>query len=315
MYGVIARLLILTAMLSLVSCSHKAEQPAAAAASAQASVTEEAKLMQPGVHSVTFFSKSLQQEMRMNVYLPPGYTAESQERYPVLYLLHGYTGNEQGWLPGLGTDQAADALIGSGEIVPLIIVSPQINNSYGINTADTTRRACSSCMDEGRYEDYLYQDVIGYIDSHYPTLADRKNRFIGGLSMGGFASLHLAFGHPELFSKVGGHSPAVWLDTFVNAGGLKAWLYPNETLRMERDPIALAQTKDLQGMRVYLDCGDEDSYRFYEGTEVLYKLLLSRGVTAEYHLQAGKHDGDYWSAHVKDYLLFYAGISESSSGG
>lgn len=65
-------------------------------------------------------------------------------------------------------------------------------------------------------------------------------------------------------------------------------------------------------MSIYLDCGAEDSYRFYEGTEQLYTLLKGKGVPVEYHLRAGQHDGDYWKSHLNEYLKFYAGRTNGS---
>jgi S-formylglutathione hydrolase FrmB len=87
--------------------------------------------------------------------------------------------------------------------------------------------------------------------------------------MGGWAALFNAFQHPELYSKVGGHSPAVWMDDWTNVGGLKGWLYPSEEIQAKR-PFIARETQNLEGMSVYLDCGDADSYRFYQGAEALY---------------------------------------------
>lgn len=122
--------------------------------------------------------------------------------------------------------------------------------------------------------------------------------------MGGFAAIHLAFRHPDLFSKVGGHSPAIWVkpDRFM-----EAWLFPTPDLRKERDPLQLAQTQDLKGLEVYLDCGAEDALRFYEGSELLYKALQQRGVKSQYHLRPGPHGWVYWQQHFEEYLHFYAG--------
>jgi enterochelin esterase-like enzyme len=248
----------------------------------------------PNVQKVIFHSESLGKDMNFNIYLPKGY--EETKKYPVLYLLHGYSGNEDSWLPGLGMDTTADEMLSENKINPLIIVSPQIDNSYGFNSTSL-----------GNYSDYIVTDLIQYVDSHFNTDATREGRYIGGLSMGGWAALHNAFQHPELYSKVGGHSPAVWMDDWTNVGGLKGWLYPSEEIRKQRDPFLLAETQNLEGMSVYLDCGDADSYKFYQGAEALYHKLQSKKVNSEYHLSPGGHDGEYWKSHMRDYLLFYSG--------
>lgn len=248
----------------------------------------------PHVQRVTFHSETLNRDYAFNIYFPPGY--EDGGSYPVLYMLHGTGGNENQWMPDLGLDAAADRLIAENKIHPLVIVTPQIGSSYGLNTEE-----------RGRYSDYLLEELIPYIDAHYSTDASGQSRYIGGLSMGGWAALHHAFLQPELFSKAGGHSPALWIDYWGETGDLRQWLYPDEETRLARDPLSLADSKELPGLSVYLDSGQGDGYRFYEGAEILYNKLLDKNVSVEYHLWPGGHNQEYWSSHVEDYLLFYAG--------
>ncbi|WP_123041029.1 alpha/beta hydrolase [Cohnella candidum] len=261
------------------------------------------------LEKVKFHSKALNADKRLQIYLPPGYDAS--RRYPVLYLLHGYFGTESAWMPEMQTDKAADRLIEDGSIEPLIIVAPEMDNSYGLNSSDAYRLETPKdpvhSRYYGRYEDYMVHDVIGYVDSHYSTEASKKSRYIGGYSMGGFASLHIAFRHPDLFSKVGGHSPALWTD-WSSVPRMKSWLYPTAAERKRRDPVQLARTADLSGMSVYLDCGDKDDYKLYVGTSQLYDALQARGIPSEYHLGSGNHSRTYWKSHIEDYLRFYAGI-------
>jgi enterochelin esterase-like enzyme len=255
---------------------------------------------------VSFFSKALGKKMRLNVYLPPGYAAN--RKYPVLYMLHGYFGTELAWMPEMQLEKAADRLIAEGRIEPLIIVDPELDNSYGLNSADRYRVASpkdpSHSRYYGRYEDYFVQDVLSYMDGTYSTIAAKEGRYVGGYSMGGFVSLHAAFRHPDLFSKVGGHSPALFQD-WSRVPLMESWLYPTKAKRKERDPIELAKTQDLSGMSVYLDCGNADDFKLYDGTKKLFDILKSRGVPSEYHLNPGKHNRTYWKSRIDDYLLFY----------
>lgn len=105
----------------------------------QQSVFAEAK-QEKGKHSasstmkVSFYSEALGQNMRMNVYLPPDY--EAKEKYPVLYVLHAYKLNEDHWFQALHITEQADTLIAAGKIEPMIIVAPEIDNSWGMNSAD-----------------------------------------------------------------------------------------------------------------------------------------------------------------------------------
>jgi len=226
------------------------------------------------LESITISSNALSRTMRVNVYLPEGYTDGAG--YPVLYIIHGMGADPDSWMPDLGMNLTANILINEGKIEPLIIVAPQMDNSYGL----------------GKYEEYLCVDLIQFIDSHYKTNPSREKRFIGGLSMGGFIALRSAFLHVDLFSKVGGHSAALFG-------------YPGIT-KDEDNPIFIAKSKDLTSLKVYLDCGSSDP--LYKPTAELFNLLQSNGVESENHLYSGGHTGLYWMAHMSEYLEFYAGI-------
>lgn len=255
------------------------------------------------ITKLSLASNALNKEMKVNVYLPKGYS--DKNKYPVLYIIHGYTGNEDSWMPGLQMDKKADALIDSKEIEPLIIVAPQIDNSYGINSSIPNYY---SSFHTGMYEDYLYKELIPYIDATYSTISSKEGRYIGGMSMGGWVALHMAFTYVDSFSKVGGHSPAIFLDGYL--GEAMSFVYPTEELRNKRDPLRVAENKDLTSLKVYLDCGAQDSYKFFEGCDKLNEILVSKGVASEYYLNQGEHDGVYWETHIEEYLKFYAGTSK-----
>ncbi len=280
-------------------CGQKSVEKSAIAAST--ATVENTQVQSERFTKISFPSKALKKEMKINIYLPKGYS--DKNKYPVLYLIHGYTGNEDSWFPGLQVEKKADELIDKKEIVPLIIVAPQIDNSYGINSTKDTSN--TQLFNTGMYEDYLYKEVVPFIDTTYSTISSREGRYIGGLSMGGWVALHMAFSHTDMFSKVGGHSPAIFLDGSTSP--VRSFLYPTEELKNERDPIRVAQNKDLTSLKVYLDCGDQDSYRFYEGCDKLNKILQSKGVDSKYYFNQGKHDGAYWGANIEKYLMFYAG--------
>jgi len=259
----------------------------------------------PGVTSVVFTSAALGRAIGFDIYLPPGY--DTGKRYPVLYLLYGYGGGQHSWFEGLNADGVATELITQRAIAPLIIVSPDYGNSFAVNTVPG-QAPDPGGVSEGPYDDYLSRDLVRYVDSHYATIASREGRYVGGASMGGFAALHLAFRHPDLYSKVGGHSAALWTytsgDQFV---GQRDWLYPTEQLRDERDPFRLAGNPGVKQLDVYLDDGRDDMLLGKD--EALYQALKRRGVHVQWHPNPGDHSMTYWQSHVRDYLLFYAGLS------
>ncbi|MNX84410.1 Endo-1,4-beta-xylanase Z precursor [compost metagenome] len=287
-------------IMMLVGCTNSPEQ---AAPVIDTQAVSKAKAVSSTIDTITLTSHALQQEMSVQIYLPPGYNATAH--YPVLYMLYGYGGNESSWFSWLGLNKAADRLIGSGAIKPVIIVSPAYGNSFGVNTKPG-QGGNPGGVNEGMYEDFLTKDLINYVDRHYSTIASRAGRYIGGASMGGYAALYLAFNHSDLYSKVGGHSAALWdysqADQFTDQ---RDWLYPNDELRRQRDPLLLARSKKLAGLQIYLDAGDSD--QLSEEDQALFKILKSQKKSAEWHSGPGGHDINYWGSQLDNYLKFYVG--------
>jgi enterochelin esterase-like enzyme len=267
---------------------------AAAAAASASSITQ----------YLVVDSTALGKQMKVNVYVPKGYSKE--RRFPVLYALHGKNGDENTFFSnGLNVNKRADKLIQSGEIEPLIIVAPEFDNSYGINSSSVLAEKNEYGL--GMYEDYLIKDLIPIIDANYSTIAGSEGRYIGGISMGGYAAFHLAFTYPDLFSKVGGHSAAVWKDT----PDYLSWMYEGGQAQSEVDPVMLASTTDLSGLSIYLDHGDKDHKHIIEGNIALLEQLDKVKATYENHISSGGHNNKYWSSQMDNYLRFYAGNNKS----
>ncbi|MBI4785430.1 MAG: hypothetical protein HY782_00055 [Chloroflexi bacterium] len=137
-----------------------------------------------------FYSAALDQDMRFLIYLPPGY-GDTPRRYPVLYMLSGYDGDPHEWV-NWGLCDALESLIRNGQIQPLIVVMPDGDKSWWFNHAPPP------ASDGKRYGDYVWQDLVSYIDANYRTLRQSQSRAIGGLSAGGQSALTLAMTHPEV---------------------------------------------------------------------------------------------------------------------
>jgi S-formylglutathione hydrolase FrmB len=136
------------------------------------------------------------------VYLPPGYES-SDDRYPALYLLAGFTGSGRSFLNfqafGENIPEKLDRLIASGEMGEMIVVMPdcftKLGGSQYINSVAT-----------GNYEDHLVEEIIPQVDVRYRTLADRRHRGIIGKSSGGYGALVQGMRHPELFGALASHA-------------------------------------------------------------------------------------------------------------
>ena len=262
------------------------------------------------IEQIDFYSSALDRQMGFTVYLPPDY--DPQQPYPVLYLFYGYGGNRDSWFHGLSIHRVADQLVEEGRIAPLIMVSPSYGNSFAVNSFPGEGRDPGT-VDIGSYEDYLIQELIPYVDSLYSTNTDRTGRYIGGASMGGYASLYLGLTYPELFSRIGAHSAAVWdyspTDLYLDQ---RDWLYASEELRAARDPFLLAASEKLRDVKldIYLDAGDSDPLS--EKDKHLYEVMLKHGLQARWAPNPGGHNGSYWASQLANYLRFYnSGASPS----
>ena len=138
------------------------------------------------------------------VYLPPGYDAETDRRYPVLYLLHGVLDPPETWIEpvyqGMTIQATMDSLIAAGEIGPAIVVIPNGRNAYGGSYY-------ANSPVSGGWADFIARDLVAYIDRTYRTLPARESRAILGHSMGGFGAIRLAMLYPEVFSVAWGMNP------------------------------------------------------------------------------------------------------------
>ena len=214
------------------------------------------------------------------MYLPPCYEV-GNERYPVLYMLHGYPFDDSHW-DDIGIDEAADAGIAGGTMPHLIIAMPGADEGTFMRTSGGPRS----------FEAVLLDEFIPFIESNYRAEAQPEARSVGGMSRGAVWSLEIAFRNPGRFAAVGGHSSALGLG--VN---LAPAVY---------NPLHLASDPAIQSLRIYLDAGRDDWY--LPGTEDLHAALVAVGVEHEYNIYEGSHQDSYWSAHVDDYLAFYSAM-------
>lgn len=246
-------------------------------------------------------SHFLRKTMNLSIYCADGY---EKTALPVLYFLHGRTGDER-LLQQLGMDKIADALIEAGEIKPLRIVCPNLDNSRGINSADDYREVVGKyvMVHKGRYEDYLIHEIITYVDRVFPTIRDRVGRFIGGVSSGGYAALSIGLRHPELFSKIGGHMPAIDLSFDAE----DECYFADQTMWLKYDPITIAETVGRNDLEVFLDDGKDDEGQYYRACEKLFLILKQKGIDVQNHLFEGHHNGEYILSNLKTYLRFYGG--------
>lgn len=261
------------------------------------------------VEGLKISSAVLGRDVAYAVHLPPDY-GTSTRRYPVVYLLHGYTDNESGWIQFGEVGWAADRAVASGELPPMIIVMPDGGVAWYINDA----------AGKVRWEDMFVQELVPHIDATYRTRASREFRGVAGLSMGGWGTLVHLFRHPDLFAAGAAFSAAVWTEESIAGQKQENWdklfgpLF-GATGRKGRDrltphfrkhsPLELAKTlpeDTLKTVRLYIDCGDDDF--LIGGNCALHLALTDRKIPHEFRVRDGGHTWSYWRTGIVDGLKF-----------
>jgi S-formylglutathione hydrolase len=133
----------------------------------------------------------------VSIYLPPSYATDRNRRYPVVYLLHGYIGNDLGYFGPTGRQLhvIAERVFASGSAREMILVMPNCYNTYA---------GCmySNSVTAGNWEGYVAEDLVAYMDKNYRTIANREGRGLGGHSMGGYGTLRIGMKRPDVFSAL-----------------------------------------------------------------------------------------------------------------
>ena len=190
----------------------------------------------------------------------------------MLYFLHGQSFKDDQW-DRLGADEALDTLVNADEITPFIIVMPKETNYMNSQW-------------DSKYGISLAEELVPFIDERYQTIQEREARAIGGLSRGAAWAVQIGFENSHLFSRIGAHS----LPLFQADGGkVSGWL--------TQEPVeALPE--------VFIDIGRSDQE--WRTAEIFANQLDDHHIPHEWHLFTGDHTETYWSAHLKQYLMWYA---------
>ncbi len=213
----------------------------------------------------------LNRPVNINIYLPPCYDPGLIGGYPLLIMLHGQAATNAQWLE-LGLTNAADELITTKEIVPLIIVMP-FEVTWTPGPADS------------QFDEALIQDVLPFVAENYAVCAQRTCRAVGGLSRGGNWAVHLGFAYPELFGIVGAHSTPLFYGELWNIRAAAG--SPPELM-----PVVVA------------DAGDRDADK--DKVQEFITTLEEAGIPYAFYEFEGRHETSYWSAHAADYLRWYS---------
>ncbi|MBN2353699.1 MAG: esterase family protein [Spirochaetales bacterium] len=228
---------------------------------------------QGAVARQTYFSTTTGVDRHCYVYTPHGYTED--ETYGVLYVLHGIGGTETEWINN-GAQHIMDVLYAGGSVEPMILVFPngRAMNPDGVPSDPFSAEAQAAFAN---FENDLFNDLIPFIEQHYPVYTDREHRGICGLSMGGGQALDFGLGRPESFSSVGAFSPAPNTDTSL--------------FNVEADRPA---------QMIWILCGQSDG--LLDIARNADAFLTGHGIAHTFKTMPGGHDWGVWQAGLREFV-------------
>jgi enterochelin esterase-like enzyme len=156
-----------------------------------------------------YFSKITNSWRELYIYTPPGYDANTSQKYPVLYILHGGGEDERGWATQGKTDLILDNLIAEKKAIPMLVVMPDANISQGGFNVQGIENSLKM------FEREMNEVIVPFTDANYRTIPDSKSRALAGLSLGGMHTLYTGIRNTNMFSYLGVFSSG-WIIPMMN---------------------------------------------------------------------------------------------------
>ena len=244
-------------------------------------------------------SKTLNAERHYNVYLPDGYDRNTKEKYPILYLLHGFTDDHRAWAEKGQLQIVADLLTAGGEIVPMVIVMPEAGGT-------PTDQIWNGYFDMPgwSYETFFFKEFMPYIEKRFRVYNDKKHRAVSGLSMGGGGSVAYCQKHPEQFCAC--YDFSGWLDQTIDdktkndngkVAAVQKAVHDNSCIKFieQADKTVIDR---LRTVKWFVDCGDDDFLLALN--EQFHMQMRTKGIHCEMRVRDGNHNWEYW--HTGLYL-------------
>jgi S-formylglutathione hydrolase FrmB len=243
------------------------------------------------VDTVLIYSNSMRKNVKCVVIKPEVYK-ESGSRFPVVYLLHGYSGDHADWV------SKTPDLLKTVDENKFLVVCPDgsFNSWYFDSPVDTTMK----------YDTNVAIEIPSFIDAHYRTVANRKARAITGLSMGGHGAFYLAIRHEDIFGAAGSMSGGLDIRPFHDHWEIRKFLGDSATHPDNWNNYAVINLVDRLhngALTITFDCGVNDF--FLQVNRNLHQKLLDKKIDHDYTERPGGHSWEYWNKSVKYQLLFF----------
>lgn len=241
-------------------------------------------------------SKKAGKDRRISIYTPPGY-AKGTEPYPVLYLLHGYGGDEGEWSSFGRAAQIMDNLIHKDQAQPMIVVMPNGHMAMEAAPGESSMgfykpsREKDRADERGAFES-AFGEIIDFVEQNYRVVADKEHRAIAGLSMGGFHAIHISRLYEDTFDYVGVFSSA---NRLMNAEPEGIYANAMEGLKKQKE----------NGLELYwVGIGTEDF--LFDANVEFRETLDTVGMEYTYVETGGGHVWKVWRNYLSQFvpLLF-----------
>ena len=243
------------------------------------------------VDTIQVFSASMHKNIKACVIVPDNYK-NSEKKLSVVYLLHGYGGNYATWVKSFKeVEQQVDKY-------NFIVIGVDGNYSswYFNSPIDPT----------SKYETYIIDELVPFIDKKYKTIASREGRAISGFSMGGHGALYLSFKHQEVFGAAGSLSGGVDFRPFPEKWDIKKRLGTITEFPENWDKYTVVNMLSLlknSNLKLIIDCGVDDF--FIDVNRELHTRMLALKINHDYIERSGKHNIEYWENSLKFQMLFF----------
>lgn len=253
---------------------------------------EPANVPHGAVHQYFYQSKIVDVASQVFVYTPPGFDPRSKQKYPVLYLLHGYSDDPSAWTLMGKANVILDNLIAQGKAKPMIVVMP-----WGYGDMQMISRGWIAWQDQqlviqnfSKFSDSLFQEVIPMVKADYPISEKREDHAVAGLSMGGAESLLVGLNHLDDFAYVGAFSSAVGKDNY-------AQVFPGMASQS-------AEQLNAKLKLIWVACGTEDG--LFPNNENFVAWLKEKGLQPSFNPIPGRHVWMLWRENLTAFapLLF-----------
>ncbi|HWK56177.1 MAG TPA: alpha/beta hydrolase family protein [Parapedobacter sp.] len=242
------------------------------------------------VDTVSVWSEAMNKAVKSVIVTPTNYV--QQRAFPVVYLLHGYSGDYADWV------NKAPEIKDLSDRYGLIIVCP--DGGYGSWYWD------SPLDNSFRYETFVSDELITWVDGNYKTIASRNGRAITGLSMGGHGALYLAMKHVDVYGAAGSTAGGVDIRPFPLNWDIAERLgsYADHPERWDNHTVVnLLHRLTPNALALIIDCGTSDF--FYGVNEQLHRKLLDRNIPHTYITGPGAHNWEYWQQSIIYQLLYF----------